>query len=143
MGWALLDDRGQRVAICPASSLDRGAPAPVRAALIEAQKSQPIPLLAGFGVGAVALFGSNAMVHGRINLQSRDIVLFLIAMTVVIPATLLHTQRRRARREAFARLMTLGHGLCPSCAYAMRPTPVQSDGCRVCPECGSAWRLAP
>ena len=31
---------------------------------------------------------------------------------------------------------------CASCGYALDAVQIQSDGCRVCPECGAAWRLA-
>jgi hypothetical protein len=30
---------------------------------------------------------------------------------------------------------------CPSCGYALKDLPPDSDGCTVCPECGSAWRF--
>ena len=31
-------------------------------------------------------------------------------------------------------------GLCPSCGYDLSATEAEGDGCRVCPECGGAWR---
>jgi hypothetical protein len=34
----------------------------------------------------------------------------------------------------------LGANLCPACAYPLASAPVEPDGCRVCPECGAAWR---
>ena len=33
--------------------------------------------------------------------------------------------------------------LCVVCGYTLRGVPAQPDGCTVCPECGSAWRLPP
>jgi len=30
---------------------------------------------------------------------------------------------------------------CPACGFDLVPSPVESDGCTVCPECGAAWRL--
>lgn len=31
--------------------------------------------------------------------------------------------------------------LCPACAYSLRTVPPADDGCRVCPECGGAWKI--
>lgn len=42
----------------------------------------------------------------------------------------------RAQRRA-----GLALGSCPSCGYPVTGLTVQNDGCRVCPECGSAWRM--
>lgn len=35
----------------------------------------------------------------------------------------------------------LDAGRCPSCAYPLPPGRAESDGCTICPECGSAWRM--
>lgn len=35
-------------------------------------------------------------------------------------------------------LLAAGH--CPLCGYIIAAAPVESDGCKVCPECGGAWR---
>lgn len=47
-----------------------------------------------------------------------------------------------ARRTAGRRLARwyVRAGYCASCAYDLTATPAEADGCRVCPECGSAWR---
>jgi hypothetical protein len=44
------------------------------------------------------------------------------------------------RRAAVRRI--LGLGLCAGCAYELSGAPAGADGCRVCPECGAAWRVA-
>lgn len=31
--------------------------------------------------------------------------------------------------------------ICPSCGYSLRDLAVESDGGRVCPECGGVWRV--
>jgi hypothetical protein len=31
--------------------------------------------------------------------------------------------------------------LCPSCGYSLRTVPPAADGCRICPECGGAWKI--
>lgn len=33
------------------------------------------------------------------------------------------------------------NGHCASCGYALAILPTEADGCTVCPECGSAWRI--
>ena len=48
--------------------------------------------------------------------------------------------------QAFSRAnicVSLHAGACPTCRYAMSDLEVQADGCTVCPECGSAWKLPP
>lgn len=36
----------------------------------------------------------------------------------------------------------LAAGRCASCGYPLERIEDATDGCRVCPECGAAWRLA-
>ncbi len=31
--------------------------------------------------------------------------------------------------------------LCPACGYSLGVVPTAPDGCRVCPECGGAWKI--
>lgn len=35
----------------------------------------------------------------------------------------------------------LRQSLCPACGYSLRLVPVSLDACRVCPECGAAWKI--
>lgn len=35
----------------------------------------------------------------------------------------------------------LSEGRCPSCRYPIDTLDAEADGCTVCPECGSAWRV--
>ena len=35
----------------------------------------------------------------------------------------------------------LKHRLCASCGYSLANLSADVDGCTVCPECGSAWRI--
>jgi hypothetical protein len=32
-------------------------------------------------------------------------------------------------------------GLCAACGYDLIGQEPEEDGCRVCPECGAAWRI--
>lgn len=45
--------------------------------------------------------------------------------------------RLRAMRTAAQRLVPLR---CAVCGYALEGLNIEPDGCRVCPECGAAWR---
>lgn len=45
------------------------------------------------------------------------------------------------RSENHARNAMLRAGLCVSCTYRIDEIEPEPDGCTVCPECGSAWRI--
>lgn len=47
----------------------------------------------------------------------------------------------RMRRRVARAIITEGH--CATCGYAIEGLVPEVDGCTVCPECGSAWRLSP
>ncbi|MEX2219225.1 MAG: hypothetical protein WD749_10760 [Phycisphaerales bacterium] len=44
-------------------------------------------------------------------------------------------------RTALTAMVTAG--FCPSCGYGLAELNPEPDGCRVCPECGAAWRMEP
>jgi hypothetical protein len=46
---------------------------------------------------------------------------------------------RRGRTAA----AVVRHGHCAACGYALLAVQPGADGCRVCPECGAAWRVIP
>jgi hypothetical protein len=46
----------------------------------------------------------------------------------------------RSHRREIARMVASEH-YCASCGYSLREMSAAEDGCTVCPECGSAWRL--
>lgn len=46
---------------------------------------------------------------------------------------------RRSHKEEVLRTMLLSR-MCGSCGYPLDGLSVEEDGCRVCPECGAAWR---
>lgn len=48
---------------------------------------------------------------------------------------------RMWRSTAHARDAMLEYDLCPHCAHGLGGIPPEADGCTVCPECGSAWRI--
>lgn len=48
----------------------------------------------------------------------------------------------RSHRQEVAR-MVASERYCASCGYSLREIDAAPDGCTVCPECGSAWRIDP
>ncbi|MBX3402984.1 MAG: hypothetical protein KF699_06160 [Phycisphaeraceae bacterium] len=47
----------------------------------------------------------------------------------------------RSHRQEVARMVASEH-YCASCGYPLREIDAAPDGCTVCPECGSAWRVS-
>lgn len=70
---------------------------------------------------------------------SVHLVLVISIVALVLPFWKWANSRTRLR---FTRLV-LEQGHCPSCGYALADIPAADDGCTVCPECGSAWRISP
>jgi len=65
------------------------------------------------------------------------------AMVVAVLAPRRLGVRMGPPRSGFAHLSArLRRGACPCCAYDYGEAPVEPDGCRVCSECGAAWRPA-
>ncbi len=68
-------------------------------------------------------------------------VLMLIPLSILYELTALRVFRRMYRRifpDA-----ALAEGFCPHCLYDLRGvTTHEVDGCTICPECASAWRMA-
>jgi hypothetical protein len=47
---------------------------------------------------------------------------------------------QRAVRQKTSHIV-VSHGFCASCGYSLADLIAASDGCTLCPECGSAWRI--
>lgn len=82
-----------------------------------------------------------AMVLSRGSRASAEWLLFIVffgGLLVWMPATgwlagvFLRPHRVKTRLRA---------GMCASCCYVMSGLPGAEDGCTVCPECGSAWKM--
>ncbi len=63
------------------------------------------------------------------------LILGMIAGIVLLAITLVRAMRKSLHASAWLAL-----GLCPGCAYRISDIQAESDGCRVCPECGAAWQ---
>jgi hypothetical protein len=56
-----------------------------------------------------------------------------------LPAIAVVVVGRRLFAEHIAEACTAAR-ICPSCGYDLKSAPVEADGCRICAECGGAWR---
>ncbi|MCA9311312.1 MAG: hypothetical protein KDA21_08915 [Phycisphaerales bacterium] len=102
------------------------------------------------GVGlplVVALMSGVILAVQRVTLlRARSSTEYTIAIGFIVMLMLLGllgplTSARSARRlwQHFRRDCAAA-GWCPACGYELRSAGVEADGCRVCPECGGAWR---
>jgi hypothetical protein len=66
---------------------------------------------------------------------------FVIAPTMAVLLTALAAARTAWRERGHLLRHGMGvRGLCAACGYDLRGQEPEEDGCRVCPECGAAWR---
>lgn len=93
-------------------------------------------------MASVSLFAALAIptliIFNRLPMWS--VVLAVAPAALAIPISLVLLERwfqAERYRDAYLRI-----GLCPSCGFDMSAAPPEPDGCRVCPECGGAWRMA-
>lgn len=136
-----LDDRGQplgndrdlTIADARASGASRAA---ARAAL------RPATLLvwACLVAGLAGIMGLTVLIDALERHMPKAVAYaigFAIAVAMyAVVGSIVQAPARRAYRRGWLSL-----GLCPGCAYRITEIEPQQDGCRVCPECGSAWRL--
>ncbi|MEM8757285.1 MAG: hypothetical protein AAGF47_05840 [Planctomycetota bacterium] len=69
---------------------------------------------------------------------------FVIVMSLVFYgglAVLIAFGNSRLRTKDAGQRELLPLGRCAACAFGLRSIPSEEDGCTVCPECGSAWRV--
>lgn len=76
-------------------------------------------------------------------MSARQVPLWLI-LGIVLPLSLVEGWfiiqiKRRFDARTFARAAVL-NGRCGSCGQSLNGLAPESDGCRVCSECGAAWR---
>lgn len=136
-----VDDRGQK------RGFDRREPkrsarrAGVDPSVIKAEL-RPLRQLAWIQflltVTAIILFGrAQDLLMSHVPAVQRWIIIVLAMLGLMAIGLMPITARLyRAQRRA-----GLALGFCPSCGYPVTGLKVQNDGCRVCPECGSAWRM--
>ncbi|HEX8876644.1 MAG TPA: hypothetical protein VF777_07840 [Phycisphaerales bacterium] len=63
-------------------------------------------------------------------------ILILVAVNSLTSLSVLAGEAREALRSRW-----IEASRCPACSYPLEGVPVESDRCRVCPECGAAWKI--
>jgi len=76
---------------------------------------------------------------GLVRLVVLGFWLMAIGVSLLIPAIVVVTVGTRVVLPRY-RDWIAACGRCPACGYEIMNLPPDSDGCTVCPECGSAWR---
>ena len=148
------DDRGKRVQLLPNLQLQSSGvvqsplPVEVRRELQSELKliDSSIPVQLACAAVFAAIVGWIALwilvgvrMFGQVR-PNNSVTTVLWTVSLFIPAfpARWFIIKAGARRRAHA---IASRGFCPSCGYAMAGLHVEPDGCTVCPECGSAWRL--
>lgn len=107
-----------------------------------------LPLLGcmGFLGAGLCVFSSLAYAGlSTVTKQAPILTPLIFGGVIALLATLWMFWRERSRRRAnlaayHARLFVM-RSLCGSCGYSLQGLNSAHDGCRVCPECGAAWRV--
>ena len=65
-----------------------------------------------------------------------------IAMAILLAALCIGPIIALVRRRGVSMARAIAaHGHCATCGYLLVDLPAAPDGCTVCPECGSAWKI--
>jgi hypothetical protein len=72
---------------------------------------------------------------GLVGLAGRALGVMITGLILLLYYAVIH---RRAPAIAIGRCVAWG--ICPACGYPLTGAAIEDDGCRVCPECGAAWR---
>jgi hypothetical protein len=95
-----------------------------------------LTMLLGLGAGVGAAF----WVIGP-HAAGLAIFSFVLAPVMAVLLTALAAARTAWRERGWGLRRGMGaRGLCAACGYDLAGHEPEADGCRVCPECGAAWR---
>lgn len=67
-----------------------------------------------------------------------NVVGVFLAVAIIVSVIRMATELPRERRRRCEALAACGR--CGGCGYDLAEVDEEPDGCRVCPECGTAWR---
>jgi multisubunit Na+/H+ antiporter MnhF subunit len=137
------DHRGRKVELCDFKSLPREMPAEVRNEVGRAAAQQCSNRLWAIGTMTLAVFGQLLIIGLVGSVSNFDIVFRIVLVGVIGTVVLCWWLWRGNTRAAAAIRRCVTWGACPSCGYPLAASKVEADGCRVCSECGAAWRAAP
>lgn len=148
-GPTIRDDRGKRVPLALEQGLGTSASRRLReASKLPAPRPTPGEVLEALGRGLLMAAVSLAAMLGPVwfmitrGVGGRVLRVgsFLAGVGVLLWLTIWLARGTSVRRRA--RILRSA-GLCASCGYDLDDVPAQEDACRICPECGSAWRASP
>jgi hypothetical protein len=123
-----VDDRGKAFAFDPSAVLSWKE---------RAARQGAAPLVLFFFAG-VAVFVVHAGVRPMVPGPWRWLVTIPMLALLFYAGSLAIRVREIALHDRVARR----RGVCAACGYSLCELEPQDDGCRVCPECGCAWKLA-
>jgi multisubunit Na+/H+ antiporter MnhF subunit len=134
------DDRGEEVVLCDFKSLPPEMPIEVRSQVDKAAAQQLSNRVWAVAFMTLAVFGQ-LLVIGLLGSVSAFDILFRIVLVGALGSMVLGWWLWRGNTRAAAAIRRcVTWGACPSCGYPLGASKVEADGCRVCSECGAAWR---
>lgn len=140
--WATYrDHRGERLPAGGLLSARRARAAGIAEATIDAAL-WPAERLAGrhgmaAGLVIAACWGAAALALPDAGIWARAAAAVGLSLVITAPLGV----RNRRRIVALFEQGWLTRGLCPACGASVADVAIQSDGCRVCAACGSAWKF--
>lgn len=107
-----------------------------------------LPLLGcmGFLGAGLCVFSSLAYAGlSTVTKQAPILTPVILGGVIAFIATVWMFRRARNRRRhglaSYHARLWVAQSLCGSCGYSLQGLGEAADGCRVCPECGAAWRV--
>jgi hypothetical protein len=139
----ITDDRGRKWTLCSIAEVWEAVPEERQEALVMADLGSTFKAIAVIvAVFAMVLGVTVVVTRGWGSLSAYGVLVWPLAIALPIATVSLlqwkHHGGRRAQR-AVALLAALRR--CAACGYDLSVIIPEPDGCRLCPECGAAWRL--
>jgi hypothetical protein len=140
------DDRGRRVSLQDEGHTSWRYRSPFLEARVQVRKTTGWGLLAFIAPVVAMMIAATAVSAYRRGIASAStsyIASGVFTMGVLAVVWVLRVRLRRPR--LLREMIDLGRSdcRCSACTYDLIACAAQDDGCRVCPECGGAWRITP
>ncbi len=137
----LVDDRGRPVTGQGRPTRADALAAGVDKATVESAIGHPVRDAAlygglmGLSFGGVPSLGF-ALLSVLPAVLAWPLIVAIVACIVLLAFRLVRGARKHLKPSGW-----LSMGLCPGCAYRLTDIEPEEDECRVCPECGGAWKM--